>query len=219
MKKIKLIFVLFLFILNFFSLKNVFQKSYRELRSSNASIYKYKWWDLVEIEKLTEQCKGEIFKNSSFLNVSCKDEKIGEWLIEQKGLENIQYLSIIPAQTLFYNLEDFDHNKLKYLTITWNDFSNRTKANKKLNLILDSIQKDCKGINRVVLILFPTSKATIKGSMQNFKAKNEIFFSQKIIESKIKNIENKCINKKILKDDNDKHLVYWVEFRTNEKFK
>ena len=51
------------------------------------------------------------------------------------------------------------------------------------------------------------------GSKINFKSKNEVKFSQDIIEKKLINYQNKCIKRKILTEKNKKiPLAYWIEF-------
>ena len=61
---------------------------------------------------------------------------------------------MIPAQALFYKLKGFESSRLKYLTITWNDFSNREKALLSINQTFDLINDDCSGNKRIVLFFF-----------------------------------------------------------------
>ena len=79
--------------------------------------------------------------------------------------------------------------------------------------VFNLIQEDCKGTNRVVFIVFPTSESTIIGSKNNFQSEEELTFSQEIIEDKLINNKSKCISKKVyLEKDTEAKLVYWLEF-------
>jgi len=213
MKKIRIILVAFFLILNLFALRRILLRSYKESKSINSFDYIYKWWDIVEIKKKDKLCSSDLFQNTFFLKVSCKDNEIAKWLIDQKDKKVINYLSIVPAHSLFYNLNQFNHKKIKYLTITWNDFSNRSKALEKLENVFNLIKEDCTGNNRVVFIVFPTSDSTITGSKNNFQSEEELTFSQEIIEDKLINNKSKCISKKVyLEKDTEGKRVYWLDF-------
>lgn len=202
------------FFINIFSVKKIVLQTYKEYINSGNSEYIFRWWDLIEIKKDEATCESDDFTDLRFLSITCKDSKIGKWVREQKGIKNIDYFAVIPAQALFYKLKGFQHEKIKYLTVTWNDFSNRKKSYMKLNSIFNSIKENCEGEKTVVFLLFPTSDLTMKGSKINFKSKKEKLFTQERIEEEIIENKNKCLNKKILFNSNQqKPIAYWVEFK------
>ena len=216
MKKIKIIFSILLFFISTFSFAKILLQTNKEHILSKNSEYIFRWWDLIEVKKQDELCSSNQFYGLRFLKITCKDFKIAKWIREQKGYQNIDYFAVIPAQALFYKLRDFEHEKLQYLTITWNDFSNREKALRSINRIFDSISEDCVGENRIVFVLIPTSNETIEGSKINFQDKKNTIFSQSIIEDKLINFKNKCIKRKIMRDQENKvPIAYWIEFKTS----
>ena len=221
MKKFRVLISIFIISLSIISFRKIWnQTNYENIISKNAE-YLFRWWDLVEIKKNDKKCSSQLFENTSFLKISCKDYEIAKWLIKQKGESNIDILSVIPAQALFYKLKGFESSRLKYLTITWNDFSNREKALLSINQTFDLINDDCSGNKRIVFILFPTSAQTMDGSMINFKDKKTSIFSQAIIEDKLINYQNKCIKRNIMNvQKHEKPVAYWIEFKifmTNDK--
>ena len=211
-KLVKTLFLLVLFSLNIFAFRKISLETFKNLNDSSSLDYIFRWWDIVEIKKDSRKCKSYDFNETKFLKISCREYEIAKWLKAQKGQENIDILSIVPAQTLFYRLKGFNHKKTKYLTVTWNDFSNRKKANEKFNYLLDSIKEDCSGNQRVVFILFPTSESTINGSKQNFKSAKEQIFIQEKIENTLLNFDNICIKRESMKLVNGKNIVHWIEF-------
>lgn len=216
MKSIFKILIITAFFINIFSFRKVILQTYKEHLNSGNSEYIFRWWDLIEIKKQDELCSSNQFNGLRFLKITCKDFKIAKWIKEQKGQQDVDYFAVIPAQALFYKLRDFEHEKLKYLTITWNDFSNRKKALRSINKIFDSIGENCAGENRIAFVLIPTSDATIEGSKINFQDKKTTIFSQSIIEDKLINFKNKCIMRKILRDkENKSPIAYWIEFKTS----
>ncbi len=215
MKKFRILISILLFSISIFSFKKVLMKSYNENLISKNYEYLFRWWDLVEIKKDDKTCSSHLFENINLLKISCKDYQIANWLQNQKGERNIDILSVVPAQALFYKLKDFQSARLKYLTITWNDFSNREKSVLAINKIFNSINKKCIGNKRVVFVLIPTSNQTINGSKTNFKDKNVSIFSQAFIEDKLINYKDKCIKRSILRDeDQNIPIAYWIEFKT-----
>lgn len=208
------LFLIFSFFINIFSLKKIVFQTFKQFTNSGNTEYIFRWWDLIEIKKDDEICESNHFTDLRFLSITCKDSKIGKWAREQKGIKNIDYFAVIPAQALFYKLKDFQHEKIKYLTVTWNDFSNREKAIISINKIFDLIKEDCSGEKRIVFLIFPTSDKTMNGSKINFQDKKTSIFSQEIIEDKLINYQNKCIKRKILKEKKQKNpIAYWVEFQ------
>lgn len=213
MKFLKLIILIFLAFSQLSSTKKVINQTQKEINNSKNNTYIFRWWDIVEIKKESDFCNSKEFKNIRFLKVSCKDKEIAEWLIKQKVENQIDFLSIIPAQTLFYNLNNFEHKKIEYLTVAWNDFSNREKSIQKINYIFNLIPQNCLGNKTVTFIVFPTSRSTLEGSKINFKREDESNFSQEYIENKIIYSNNKCISRKVLMDKNRNPIVYWVQFK------
>ena len=211
MKIYKFLFLIPL-LLNLNYLKSIISQTHRENIYSKNNEYIYRWWDIVEIRKNSEQCLSDDFNGTKFLKITCRDYEIGKWIKSHIGQNNIDILSVVPAQTLYYRLKGLKHNKTKYLTVTWNDFSNRKKAFERFNYLIESIQKDCSGDKRVVFILFPTSETTINTSKSLFTSETEQIFSQEIIEDELINIQNKCIKREYMKLDNEKNIVYWIEF-------
>ena len=195
------------------STKKVINQTQKEINNSKNNTYIFRWWDIVEIKKESEFCSSKEFDNIRSLKITCKDKEIAKWLIKQKDENRIDFLSIIPAHTLFYNLKNFEHKKIEYLTVAWNDFSNRKKSIQKINYIFNLIPENCLGDKTVTFILFPTSRSTMDGSRINFKQKDESIFSQKFIENKIIYSNNKCISRKVLMDKNSNPIVYWVQFK------
>ena len=214
MKIFRILISIFILSLSIISFRKILNQSNYENTISKNSEYLFRWWDLVEIKKNDKKCSSELFDNTSFLKISCKDYEIANWLIKQKGESNIDVLSVVPAQALFYKLNGFESSRLKYLTITWNDFSNREKALLSLNNIFDLIRDDCSGNKRIVFIVLPTSEQTMDGSMINFKDKKNSSFSQLIIEDKLINYQNKCIKRNTMKvQEQDKPVAHWIEFK------
>ena len=214
MKKFRILISIFIISLSIISFRKIWNQTNYENVISKNSEYLFRWWDLVEIKKNDKKCSSKLFKDTSFLKISCKDYEIAKWLIKQKGASNIDILSVVPAQALFYKLKGFESSRLKYLTITWNDFSNREKALLSINKTFDLINDDCSGNKRIVFILLPTSVTTMDGSMINFTDKKTSIFSQAIIEDKLINYQNKCIKRNIMKvQEQDKPLAHWIEFK------
>ena len=215
MKKFRILISIFIISLSIISFRKILNQSNYENTISKNSEYIFRWWDIVQIKKNDKKCSSDLFENINFLKISCKDYEIASWLKSQKGDSNIDILSVFPAQALFYKLKGFESSRLKYLTITWNDFSNRDKAVETLNTVFNSINKECKGDKRVVFILIPTSDVTLEGSKINFQESNVAIFSQAFIEDKLINFQNNCIKREILKGkDQKKPIAYWIEFKT-----
>ena len=98
------LFLIFSFFINIFSLKKIVFQTYKQFTNSGNTEYIFRWWDLIEIKKDDEICESNQFTDLRFLSITCKDSKIGIWAREQKGIKNIDYFAVIPAQALFYEL-------------------------------------------------------------------------------------------------------------------
>jgi hypothetical protein len=150
--------------------------------SKDQKRYIYLWWDVVRFSYTEPLCNpSPVFKGLAGLRVSCKDKSLGSYILEKSKLP--KNIVVIPAQSLFYRLYPDKVSKPKYLTVTWNDFSNGRKALESFNIVkqLDK-QKQCKQLEGYTIILFRTSRVTMDGSRLNFAKDKSTVLPQEAIE-------------------------------------
>ena len=144
--------------------------------------YIYLWWDVVRFSYTEPLCDpNPVFKGLDGLRISCKDKSLGSYILEKSKMP--KYMAVIPAQSLYYRLYPDKVSKPKYLTVTWNDFSNGKKALDSFKTItqLDK-QKLCKKLEGYTIILIRTSRVTMDGSRLNFAKDRSTVLPQEAIE-------------------------------------
>ena len=79
MKKFRILISIFIISLSIISFRKIWNQTNYENVISKNSEYLFRWWDLVEIKKNDKKCSSKLFKDTSFLKISCKDYEIAKW--------------------------------------------------------------------------------------------------------------------------------------------
>ena len=160
----------------------------------------FAWWDIVSIPYKENLCTAPKTMNGIWpLLMSCHDVLTAKWIdevIETSNIDKSFAVAVVPAQTLFYNINNLGKRRIRYLTVTWNDFMNKKKAVEQVERVA-SLSKGrlCKQLGKLIIIYFPTSRKTMVGSFTNFGNNERLEeFSQYNIEQTINSLDkNKCV--------------------------
>jgi hypothetical protein len=157
--------------------------------------YWFRWWEIVSLSAADPLCSAkDVFKGVWPLRITCEDRKLAAWIISKMRGVPTRTPIVVPAQALFYRVESFNENRVKYLTITWNDFMNRqisVQSARQIAMLNDMSM--CNDISRFAILLFRTPNSTMVGSARNFSPNQGIEgFEQEEIESMISKLSGEA---------------------------
>jgi hypothetical protein len=161
---------------------------------ANRKTYVFKWWSVVEVKYTDGVCRGsEYFYGVGGLGVLCKDLILADWIA--RNLPSSGYTPVVvPAQALFYRHYKFNKHRQKFLTISWNDFSNHHRQKMALADLMDKLNCRVRDGSRYAVLLFRTNDADLSESEGLFmNSAHGTSSMQRLIEAQIAKIgSNGC---------------------------